>query len=207
MRYKICLIISFAIFIIISAYLINYVNRSIVLKGIEDIEIRQSEIDIKELYGVFIGAIIRLRQHTVDQAVLDDTYEYINNLNNHYIEKIYSKSRSHRNHLTGTAYYNNSGERLAFIDASEGKFGNEWLDSEKMIFDKAVNKYKNMNDDYIEGYISVNNVKMIVIIHKIYDTNKMHQSNGYVIAALALDNTFQRLADSVSNFHQTADSC
>ena len=49
-----------------------------VLKGIDGIEIRQSLIDSKELFGVFAGDLIRLRQHASNLAINDDSYNYIN---------------------------------------------------------------------------------------------------------------------------------
>ena len=197
---KTYLIIYFAIFIVCVAYLINYINKSIVLEGIEDIEIRQADIDIKELYRVFIGAAIRLRQHAEDIAIRDDSYDFINNTNNDYIIRNYSKTHIEQNHFTAIAYYNKHGNRIKFIDGSKDEYGSEWVELEKKVFDKSVKTYKDMEEDFVEGYVNINEVQMIVVVYKVYDSNKKYPSNGYIVIGFALGDIFDKLANTVSNY-------
>lgn len=191
MRSKLYLGLSFACLIAIFALLVNSISKAVVARGVNEIELSDAEADMKELYGLLGSATLRFRHHVFDWAVFDEAYNYIKYGDDTFISRSFSGLKIDNMHFTGTAIYDIKGERLAFVDGSKLAYGEEWTDVEVQTFDRVVKKVKDDNLETAEGFVNINGVAMLVVVHKVYDSKKDNPANGYLIMGSAIDRNFR----------------
>ena len=198
MRSRMLLIGFFGIFIGIAAYLINIVSNSVIANGVDAIELRQAHADMTQLYSLLGAATLRLKQHAYDWSTWDEAYEYVANRNEDFIASDMSMDRFQELHITGAAFYDMSAARISFLDRSRLIFGEEWVARESDVFDSVVNMVHDSDLDSYEGFINVNDVAMLVVVHKITDSSGRKPARGYLLMASALDVYFKEKAHSIS---------
>ena len=182
----------------IFALLVNSISQFVVSNGVNEIELRDAESDLKGLYSLLGAATIRVRHHVFDWAVFDEAYDYIQGKDDRFVARSFSKIKINEMHFTGASIYDLNGNRRAFVDGSNLAFGEEWIDAELQVFDRVAQMFKNCDRDALEGFVNVKGVPMIVAVHKIYDSFKEKSPNGYLIMGNALDSRFREQAQSVS---------
>ena len=191
MRSKLSLGLIFACLVAIFAFLVNSISKAVVARGVNEIELRDAEADLKELYGLLGSATLRFRHHVFDWAVFDEAYNYIKYRDEKFITRNFSRLKIDNMHFTGAALYDIKGERLVFVDGSRLAYGEEWTDVEIQTFDRVVKKIKSDNLETSEGFVNIKGVAMLVVAHKIYDSKKDNPANGYLIMGSALDRNFR----------------
>ncbi|MBQ7607831.1 MAG: bifunctional diguanylate cyclase/phosphodiesterase [Desulfovibrionaceae bacterium] len=201
MHSKISLGFLFAGLIVIFALLVNSISQSVVSKGVNEIELREAEKDMKELLSLLRYSIIRFKHHVFDWSVFDEAYNYVQKKDNTFISRNFNQLKIDAMHFTGCAVYDIDGKRLSFVDGSKKAFGEEWVHAEREAFDRLAQKVWDEGIESTEGFLYVNNVAMIVAIHKIFDSSKRESANGYLIMGIALDSSFRKEAQSIAGLH------
>lgn len=197
MRNRFSLGVLFACAIAAFAFLVNAVSQQIVSKGVNEIELRDAETDMKELYSLLNAATIRFKHHVFDWAVFDEAYAYIQGKDDTFIARSFSNVKIDEMHFTGTAVYDRSCKRLAFVDGSKLVYGEEWAEAEVQAFDSVVQMMAGYDGDSLEGFINVKNVPMLVTIHKIYDSFKKMPFNGYLVMGISIDKYLTELYQNI----------
>ncbi len=198
MRNKLALCLLFASVIAVFAGLVHFISKSVVSKGVNAIELRDAEADMKELYSLLNAATIRFKHHVFDWAVFDEAHDYIQGKDDRFITRNFTKLKIDEMHFTGTGVYDINGNCRGFVDGSKLEFGEEWIDAELQTFYRVVQRIKNRESESSEGYVNVKGVPMLVAVHKIYDSAKDKPFNGYLIMGRALDSKFREQAQNVS---------
>ncbi len=198
MRYKLSLCLIFGLTMLIFAFFINFISKSVINRGVNDIEIYDVKSDINEIYSLLAASTIRLKNHVFDWAVFDPVYYYVEGKYSEFIERDFNISKIDKMHFSGIAIYDINGKCLAHVDGSKLAFGESWIESEMLIFNKVVNSILYTDTENCEGFINVDGIPMIVAIHKIFDSIKEKKSNGYLVMAIALDNKFREESQSIS---------
>ena len=198
MRSNISLGILFACIIAVFAFMLNSISHIVVSNGVNDIELKDAEEDMNELYSLLGAATIRLKHHVYDWAVFDEAYDYVQGKDKRLVDRSFSQEKLMQMHFTGAGVYSIDGNRLAFVDGSNLSLGEKELEKEKQIFDRIAKMIQSRDSDTQEGFINVHGVGMIVAAHKIYDSVKKNPFNGYLIMGIALGSRFKEEAQKVS---------
>ncbi len=198
MRNKLALGLLFGFLIAVFAGLIHVISKSVVSKGVVEIEMRDVGTDMDELHSLLDSKKMLLNHHVFDWAVLNNSYYYIQNNDKSYIDESFTESKINEMHFTGAAYYDNNGTRLSFIDGSKLEYGDDWTEYEARAFDRIVKFVREKGSESFDGFVNVEGVAMAVAVHKVFDSRKEKSSNGYLIMSSAIDWHFREWAQKIS---------
>ncbi len=101
MRGNISLGILFACIIAVFAFMLNSVSHIVVSNGVNNIDLKDAEEDMNELYNLLGATTIRLKHHVYDWAVFDEAYDYVHGKNKSLVERSFCQEKLTQMHFTG----------------------------------------------------------------------------------------------------------
>lgn len=190
MRRRVILPLACLFIVAIFAAITYFISKSVILSGVNAIELQQAQEDMKQLRSFLRTAEIRLSQHTSDWACWDEAYDYVHSRDDAFIRNNLDGDRLREFHITGLAFFDLSGDRVAFVDGSEEGRSREWIEEEQRVLQNVAAALRGRHSDSLEGFVNVRGECMIVAAHTVYDSRKQQPARGVLVMAGAIDRRF-----------------
>lgn len=184
----VCLVISVII-------IINFIMMGSIKELEKSYVEEQSQLAINALDNEFM----RLQKFVYDWAVWDDTYYFMDDLNQAYINSNLNYESLYNLELNNMTFINNEGNIYysAMIEGDDIYYSNKSTFKKKQVDDlMSLNKEGNSPDKFTSGIIMTSYGPMIFAMHPISLSDETGDQKGYLIMSEKLDEQFiSKIAD------------
>ena len=201
MRTRLFLLLTCAGIILLFSAITFYISKSVILKGVKDLEIKRVTDSVVQLQSLMDAAKIRLHQYTLEWATFEDTYDFVKQPNTDFLKKNFRYERISALNISSCAIYDISGKQIAYIEGTGKKRGTEWRARESAAFDAFIQKMRELGITSLAGFIPVGDDELLISAHRIEDNLKSKLHNGIFLASRSIDGTFREVGKRISNLN------
>ncbi len=203
MRNRLFLILTCAGIILLFTGITFLISKSVILSGVKDLEIQRVTESVNQLRTFLAATKARLHQYVRYWSTFEDIRKFVETRDKEYLEKSFSSESISGLNVSSCAFYDNSGQQIAFIPGTGKMRGDKWLLNESEALDLFVEKMRRLGVSSLSGYISVENEEYLFSAHTIVGSKESGQTVGLFIVSRSLDESFCEIARRYSNLNFT----